>query len=312
MENENNVIVTQQAGVITCDFDSAKAYLNSRLDEYRGATFTEDSKTFAKKVVASLRAEKKAFADRVKEVKNEYMAPYLKFEAQAKELIGLYDEPIDFINGQVEEYEEKRKAEKREVIQKIYDSSIGDMGEYLPLAKIYDQRWENATYKEKDIQQDILTKVKETSSAIKAISAMKSDAVPEALVKFKNDLSLVNAMAYVNEYERQKAEILRKEEERKRQEEIDRIRREERERILAEQKAQAEKEEALRRAEAEKQRAIEGAKEEAAQEVIENLIPDDNGEDPSFYTYAIFMTPSEKEKLELYMTSVGIDWEVKE
>ena len=298
MENENNVIVTQQAGVITCDFEAAKAYLNARLEEYRGATFTEDSKTFAKGVVATLRKEKKAFSDRVKEVKNEYLAPYMKFESQAKELIAMYDEPINFISDQVEAYEAKRKAEKRDVIQKIYDAVIGDMSEYLPLQKIYDQRWENATYKAKEVEQDLIAKVAETRSAVGAISAMKSDAVPEALRRFKDDLSLVNAMAYVNEYERQKAEILRKEEERKRQEEIERIRREEREKILAEQKA-----------EEEKQKAVEVAKAEAAQEVIDSFIPETEGAE-SYYTYMISLSPEAKEKLELYMTSIGIEWEV--
>lgn len=313
MENENNVIVTQQAGVITCDFEAAKAYLNARLDEYRGATFTEDSKTFAKKVVASLRAEKKAFADRVKEVKAEYMMPYQKFEVQAKELIGLYDEPINFINDQVDAYEEKRKAEKREIIQKIYDAYIDDMAEYLPLQKIYDQRWENATYKAKDIEQDMIAKVAETRQAVDVISAMESEAVPEALRRFKADLNMANAMAYVNNYEKQKAEILRREEERKRQEEIERIRREERERILAEQKAQAEKEEALRKSEEEKQRAVEEAKAQAAQEVIDSFIPEVNAEaESAYYTYMITLTADEKEKLEIFMTSVGIEWEVME
>lgn len=66
---ENSVVVTQKQGTISCDFESAKAYLQSRLDEFRGVLFTEDTKKDAKKVVAELRKEKKALSDRVKEVK---------------------------------------------------------------------------------------------------------------------------------------------------------------------------------------------------------------------------------------------------
>lgn len=312
MDENKQVVVSQQAGVITCNFDTVKAYLNAVLEEYRGAVFTEDSKTYAKKVVASLRSDKKALLDKLKEVKAQFMEPYNVFESQVKELAGLYDEPINFINDQVTAFEEKRKKEKQEQIRKKYEEFISDMGEYLPLQKIYDPRWENATYKIKDVEQDIISKVESTRQAISCISAMNSEAVPEALNRYKNDFDLAKAMAYINNYELQRAEILKREEERKRREEEERIRREERERILAEQRAQEEKERALRLAEEEKQRAVEEARAQAAQEVIDNLIPDETDEAGSFYTYALFLSPSEKEKLELYMTSVGIDWEVKE
>ena len=316
MAENNGVIVTQQAGVITCNFVTVKAYLDGVLEEYRGAVFTEESKTYAKKLVASLRSDKKALLDKLKEVKAEFMEPYNAFEAQVKELAGMYDEPINFINDQVTAFEEKRREEKRALIAEIYEADMSALGEdvreYLPLEKIYDSRWENATCKKKEIEQDIIVKIGSTKQAVECISAMNSDAVPEALKRYKNDFDLAAAMAYVNNYERQKVEILKKEEERKRQEEIERVRREEREKLLAEQRAQEEKERALRLAEEEKQRAVEEAKAQAAQEVIDSLIPEENGEDSSFYSYTMFMTPSEKEKLELYMNSVGIDWEENE
>lgn len=305
MEENNGVIVTQQAGVITCNFETVKAHLNGILEEYRNAVFTEESKPYAKKIVASLRADKKAMLDKLKMVREEYMAPYYDFEAQVKELAEMYDEPITFIVDQVNAFEEKRKKEKRALIAQIYEANMVALGEevrdYLPLVKIANPRWENATCKEKEIEQEIIAKIETTKQAVECISGMKSDAVPEALRRYANDFNLAAAMAYVNNYEQQKAEILKKEEERKRQEEIERVRREEREKLLAEQKA-----------EEEKQKAVEEAKAQAAQETIENLIPEDNGEEVSFYNYTFFMTPSEKEKLELYMTSVGIDWEEKE
>ena len=308
MEN-NAVVVTQKSGEIKCDFDGAKAYLNQRLEEYKGATFTEDSKTVAKKVVASLRQEKKAFADRVKEVKSEYMEPFTKFEQQAKELIGLYDEPINFINSQVEAFEEKRRQEKKELIYAIYSECIGDMEEYLPIEKIYNPKWENATFLKKDITAEILNVVNTTKSAVDTIKGMNSESVDTALNRYKQDLSLSNAISYINNYEQQKAAILAKEQERQRQEEQERIRSEEREKILAEQRAQQEKEVALKRAEEEKLAAVEAAKAEAAQETIDGLIPDIAG-DTNLYEYRMALTADAKEKLEMYLDSIGIDWEL--
>ena len=96
-----------------------------------------------------------------------------------------------------------------------------------------------------------------------------------------------------------------REQERLRQEEQERIRREERAKLEAEQRAI----EAERRAQEEKEAAIESAREEAAQEVIDGLIPDMDGE-TSLYEYRISLSEDAKKKLEMYMDSVGIEWEL--
>ena len=65
----------------------------------------------------------------------------------------------------------------------------------------------------------------------------------------------------------------------------------------------------LRKAEEEKRIAVEAAKEEASQELVESLIPDVGGES-SLYEYRISLTEDAKQKLEMYMDSVGIEWEL--
>ena len=309
MENIQAVI-TQESAVISCNFEQVKAAIQERLAQYEGAEFTEESKTFAKKEVASLRAEKKTFQDNLRAEKKKYMEPWDNFEAQAKELIALYDKPINLINDQIQEFEKNRIIKKKQLILKIYLEVLPDeVIEFLPLDKIYNPKWENATTKEKDIRKDILEVAASTKNAIETIKAMNSESVEKALVMYKQDLSLTNAIAYINNYERQKQEILAKEQERKRREEEERIRREEREKILAEQRAQAEKEALLRKAEEEKAAAVEQAKEEAAQEVIESLTPEDIGGTET-YTYKITLSTDAKDKLEMYMDSIGIEWEL--
>lgn len=309
MDSQKNMAISQQAGVIKCDFESVRAKLQQRLEEYKGAVFTEDSKNAAKAEVASLRKEKKDFSDRVKEVKTAYMRPYLDFEQKAKELIALYDEPINLIDGQVKDFEEKRKEEKRERIHAIYCENVGTVASYIPLERIFNPRWENATMKEKDIAKEILELAASVQTAIDTIGAMQSEATDRALEVYKKNLSLPEAMTYINNYEKQKQEILAHEQERKMKEEQERIRREERKRIAEEQRIQAEKEEMIRKAEAEKEAAVEQAKAEAAQEVIDSLIPDAEGES-SLYEYRMELTADAKEKLEMYLDSVGIEWEL--
>ena len=308
----NNVVITQQGTVINCDFESAKAYLRGRLDQYRGVLFTEDMKKDAKQTVADLRKEKKELIDRVKDVKKEYMRPFDEFNAQATELIEMYDEPINFINDQVADYERKRIEEKKVFIQELYDEFIGHdelMKEYLPLEKIYNPKWENATTTRKAICTELDDYLNKTKEAITSIKGMNSDVEEIALNMYKETFDLTKCILYINNHEKQKAEILAREQERIRREEEERIRREEREKMEAERKAQEEKEALLRQAEVEKQMAVEEARQEAAQEVIDTLIPNVEGE-ANLYEYRMSLTDDAKNKLEMYLDSVGIEWEM--
>lgn len=340
---EVTAVITQESAKISCNFEQVEKALHDRLSEYEGAVFTEDSKTIAKKHVASLRAQKKTFQDNLRDEKKRYMQPWDEFEAQAKRLIAMYDEPINLINGQVQAFEENRIAKKRELISQIYEELVPeDLSEYIPLKRIYNQKWENATTKEKDIRNEISSAAEKVQKDIATISAMESASESNALLIYRTNLDLTEAVSHINAYERQKQEILAREQERIRREEEERVRQEERERMLAEQRAREEKEAAIRQAEMEKQEAlrraeeekaealrqaelarqeearraeeekaaaVERAKAEAAQEVIDSLIPDD-GDETELYEYRISLSADAKEKLEMYMDSVGIEWEM--
>lgn len=319
--NEITAVITQEQAKISCNFEEVKQAIQETLAEYKGAVFTEDSKTYAKKHVASLRAKKKELQDNLREAKKEYMKPWDEFEGQAKTLIALYDEPINLINGQVQEFEENRIAKKKELIQELYVELVQEeLREYIRLDKIYNPKWENATVKEKDIRREISAIADKTAKDIETIRGMNSDVVEKALAGYRVDLDLTDAISYINNYEQQKQEIIAREQERRRQEEEDRIRREEREKALAEQrakeekeaalrKAEEEKEEALRRVEEEKTAAVEQAKAEAEQEFIDSLIPDADGEE-NLYEYRISLSDDAKVKLEMFMDSIGIEWEM--
>lgn len=296
MENRE-VMITQEIGAIKMNFEEMKQYLEDRLHEYDGAVFTEDSAGIAKKCVAQLRKEQKDLKGRITQVKAEYMKPFEEFKAQADQLVALYDKPINAINGQVADYETARKAEKRKKIEAAYQELAADLEEYLPLDYIFDQRWENVTTKMKEIEECIRSQAEETRKDLRAISAMESDVMEKALALYKRGHNALAAITYITDYERQKAEILKKDEERKRQEEEERIRREERKRIEEEQRAAAEKE-----------AEVEAAKNQAREEAVEILIPEVGGEETD-YIYRLTLTEDAKRKLELYLDSVGIEWQ---
>ena len=317
---EVRAVITQQEGTVSCNFEEVEGYIKERLKEYDGAIFTEESKGYAKKELAKLRAEKKELNDNLRDAKKKYMAPWDAFEPKAKELINLFDEPITLIDGQVKAFEEDRIAQKKALIEAIYTELVGDLADIIPLERIYNPKWENATMKEKAIREEVLAQATAARIALDTIHGMHSDAETKALDVFKQTLSLPEAISCINAYEAQKAEILRKEQERKREEELERIRREEREKLEAERKVLEEREaqrraaeEALeaqrRQLEAEKQAAVEQARETGAQEVIESLTPDTE-EDTQLYEYRVALSEKGKEAFEMYLDSVGIDWEM--
>lgn len=318
MEN-HEIVITQQEGSIKFDFDDAKKYLDGRLKEYQGVIFTEETKADAKSVVAQLRKEKKTFCDRIKEIKAEYLKPFNEFMVQANELIDMFDQPIDYISSQISDFERKRIHEKQELIKKLYRDYIGDMYDIIPLSRIYNPKWENSTTTRKTICVEISEKRDDAKNALASIYNMHSEAEEKAISIYKETLDLSKAMLYISQYETQKREIQAREQERIRREEEERVRREEREKMELVIRAQKEKEEALHQAEMEKeealilaeqekQAAVAAAREETHREVIDSLIPNGDGE-TNLYEYRFSLTMDQKEKLEMYLESVGIDWE---
>jgi hypothetical protein len=213
---EIRVNVEQKNGAIGFNFEEIKERLNSELEVYKNMIFTEDSKTEAKKTIASLRKLKKSVNDKKLEVKKSFMIPYTNFEAQVKELDNLIDEPINFINNQVEEFERRRVEEKKLLISEIYTEIMGDHGEasgYLPLQRIYDSKWENATTTKKAITEAIAERVDHVEKDLGIIRSMGSEFEDKGIEKYKATLELSDAIEIMNQYQKQKEEILRRQEE---------------------------------------------------------------------------------------------------
>lgn len=213
---EIRVNVEQKNGVIGFNFEEIKEKLNSELEIYKNMIFTEESKTEAKKTIASLRKLKKSVNDKKLEVKKSFMIPYTNFEAQVKELDNLIDEPINFINNQVEEFERRRVEEKKALISEIYTEIMAEHEEasgYLPLQRIYDSKWENATTTKKAITEAIAERVDHVEKDLSIIHSMESEFEDKGIEKYKATLELSDAIEIMNQYQKQKEEILRRQEE---------------------------------------------------------------------------------------------------
>lgn len=205
---EMKVLVKQEIGFINFNFDELKGKAEEISSYYAGIVVTEDTIKLAKDDMANLRKLVNELETERKKIKSAYNKPLDEFEKKVKEIVAIINKPIAELDLQYKEFEEKRKAAKKLEVECIYDELIGEMREYAPLSSFYDVKWENAGTSIKSIKEAIESVVNSAALAVGTIQGMTSDAKDQALTIYKNTLSLANAIAYINDYENKKAEIL--------------------------------------------------------------------------------------------------------
>ena len=291
------VSVEQTEGIVNIsNFEEIKANVQASMELYKSMTFTEDTLSEARSTVATLRKLSKHLDDKRKDVKKKCMMPYEEFENKINELQNIIAEPIELITRQTKEYEDKRIKQKKEEIQQIYDDCIEGMQQYIPLERIYDRTWENKGTLAKKIKEAIETYVDNAKMSVETIKNMHSEAEQRALEAFKKTLDLSVAVNLITKYEADKAEILKREQERKAAEE--------------ERKRQEEKETEIKKTEV--QRAVKSA-DDAFIEACNNAEDDISAafdtepfEQPHEYVLKIYCSESEKNKICEYINSLKV------
>lgn len=210
MGNLVPVEVKNNIGTIEDNLDVVEASIQQKLSEYAQVVITKDSIQDGKELLADIRKEKKSLDDERKAIKKAWMKPYEAFEARAKKIIDLYDEPVKLIHSQLETYEEDRKAAKRNDIKKIYEFVVkenAELADWLPLEKIYDTKWENATCKDKTIREAIEMAFSQIKISISTIQSMQSAWEEDALHVLKDTGSLPLAIEKINSLTKQAERI---------------------------------------------------------------------------------------------------------
>ena len=300
---EINLLVEQKNGTIGGNFEELKAALKAELEVYKNMVFTEETKPEARKAVANLRKLKKSMNDKKLEVKKTFMVPYTDFEAQVKELDKLIDEPINFISGQIEEFERKRVEERKKLISDIYAEIITEhdtVTEYLPLQRIYDSKWENSTTTKKAIKEGIMKHVEHLEKDLATIRSMESEFEDKGIAKYKTTLELSDALTTMNQYQKQKEDILRRQEEEAQKKAEEEVRR-----AAAEEKRKVEEE--VRKAAEVEQKADPPVQEEP---IVQETVKEEKFVEPKPVTntvvYEIIADPFQIVQLESAMREYGI------
>ena len=249
--------------------------------------YTEDKVSDAKNDRAALRKLLNEIEDRRKLVKKKCMEPYEAFESDLKDVTVLIKEQISIIDGQVKEYENSVKEEKKARLQGVYTEAIGELAEVLPFERVFEAQYLNVSFKESKAATEIQEKIQRVKSDLAAIDALDSKYKLNAKDVYVRTLDMSQAMAenarLIKFEEQMEADRKRKaeEEERRRAEaearakEAEERRRQEAEKNAAERRRQEAEKNAAERAEREKALAEQQAQEESASESGYNAtVPD--------------------------------------
>ena len=209
-------LATALPAVLEFNFEDLKKALAERMELYRGLVVTEDGIKAAKQDRADLNKLREAIEAKRKEVKKACMAPYTEFEGRVKELVQLVDAPIAAIDGQLKEYEEKRRAEKRAEIAAIYEETVGELKGILPFERLWRDEWYNTAWSMKKIREAIVAAEGKTASDLEVLSTVESEFAEAVRLKYLEALDLNAALAERARLQERAAKLREYEEQRRR------------------------------------------------------------------------------------------------
>lgn len=111
---------------LTFDFAGLKAWALGITEKYANLVVREEDVTAIKSEMAGLNKAKKAVDDARKEAVRRVSEPIKAFEAQVKEVTGLFATTYDALAGQVKEFEDREREAKRVQVKVLIDSLLDE------------------------------------------------------------------------------------------------------------------------------------------------------------------------------------------
>lgn len=143
--------------IIENNGEEVKAWLSGVMQKYDGLIVTPESIKSAKDDKAKLNKLRTALEERRKEVKRDYLAPYMKFEEKYKEILALIDKPISAIDSQIKVLDEQEQNLKYAHLQVCFEDYISAMNVPIDVDfdRILNPKWRNKTMKADALEKEI-------------------------------------------------------------------------------------------------------------------------------------------------------------
>jgi hypothetical protein len=182
---------------IQTNFEDVDAYLTEAMEPYTQMVVTEDSIGDAKKTLAQLRKLKDGINAQKIAVKREWMKPYTEYEDKAKQLMSRVEAGISNIDGQVKDYDSRRKEQKLQELKDYFDQEARRYGveEYLDWNLIRNPKWVNASFSVEDAENEISGIITRTAGDVDYITGMESPFTAAMLIEYRRNRDLRAALS---------------------------------------------------------------------------------------------------------------------
>lgn len=187
------IIKAASPGSISFNFEELKAELMEKAAIYETMVFGEDQYQDAKKTRADLNRVMKALSDEKIKRKKQFLEPFEEFEKQIKELIAIIEKAADNIDRQVKEFEDQKKKEKLEAIEKIWNEVI-EHPEWLQCSDIFNTKWLNASVSMETVKKEIAEKLEKINTELGILQDLPEYSF-EGIEYYKRSLDLGQAIA---------------------------------------------------------------------------------------------------------------------
>lgn len=177
---------------ILFNFEELKKEITAKTAHFETLVYTEEQIQDAKKDKAALNKLKKALNDERIKREREYMQSFNEFKGQINEIIGIIDRSVIAVDKQVKAYEEHTKQLKKEAIIGIYEGF--GFPEWVDFYKIFDEKWLNATVKEKAIEEALRSKFEQIAADLATLASLPEFGF-EASEEYKRTLDINRAIA---------------------------------------------------------------------------------------------------------------------
>ena len=190
---ELKVIQSTMPEPVTFNYDELKEGIIQKCQEYETSVYTEDMMQAAKADRAKLNALMRSLNDERIRLEKRWMDPFMDFKGKIKELIAIIEKASANIDKQVKEFEEQKKKEKLEAIERIWDEVINHP-EWLQCSDIFITKWLNASVSMETVKKELVEKVSKIETEIGIITDLQEYSF-EALDYYKRTLDLGGAIA---------------------------------------------------------------------------------------------------------------------
>jgi hypothetical protein len=167
------------------------------MEPYTQMVVSEDSIGDAKKTLAQLRKLKDGINAQKIAVKREWMKPYTEYEDKAKQLMSRVEAGISNIDGQVKDYDARRKEQKMAELKEYFERACVDrgIGGFLTWDSIKNPKWANLGYSQDDAEKEIDQAIDTVEQDITCITERSGPFLASMLDEYSRSHNLREALA---------------------------------------------------------------------------------------------------------------------